>query len=658
MDSLDPLYLLLLALLAIAAIVIVHRRSVRNAGTGDGAESDMRDVYLRNAFDRATLGIAFLNGEGQWLDANRRFTAALGYTKPELGNVPLRLMTHAEDRKREASLFAELRSGKRSGYAITKRLQRKSGEYRTFRVQMIRCSEFPVPVYQCSIDDGEQQATRLELISAALGDLDQTAVIFCDSSGAVSGWNRGAEELFGYTETEIVGKPWAVLHREGTAATAAKLVTSAAQHGFTRTFSSRLRKDATTVAVRSVLVPDLRGRESAGFLEFCYAEATAAATIPVPHAAAHVPANVEHLRADNAHLREELERHLTAVRQLAEIHKQNEALRQRVEQKTAAETQLRELVTTLRAANNELTRKVRILSGAVRKMVTARKAEPALVALPVPLIAEDLDWSSFRGAAVNDTVRRIAEREETGVLQLRSGSAEKRLVFQGGRLVAITSDNDDRLLGQLLVDAGLIDDEQRTQVLDSHRSTGIPFGSSIVRMGLATEDDIAEIIRSKAKRELEDAATWDEGEAAFAASEPRSDLMPLAVDILAVLTELAPELSTDLSPSEEEIAEVVDEVTVSPATVPDSGTFEPLEAPVAAVAVAVSEVDATPAAPLPFVGRASSKGRIFHAKGCKSAKTIPKKQRVYFESAAEGVNEGFKACMRCLPARDAERASE
>ena len=685
MDPVDPLYLLLLAAIATAAIVIVHRRA-RPAAVADTTEHDARDLFLRNAFERASLGIGFMNGEGQWLDANRRFLSALGYTRAELGNVPLRLMTHAEDRKREASLFAELRSGKRSGYAITKRLQRKSGEYRTFRVQMLRCAESPQAIYQCSIDDGDQQATRLELISSALDEFDNAAVIFCDATGVVSGWNRGAEAMFGYTETEIVGKPWGTLHRDSNSSSVAKLLTSAAQHGFTRTVTARVRKDGGGMNVRSVLIPDLRGRDSAGFFEVCYLEGAPQATRPRSHDESQ---HMHDLREDNAHLREELERHLAAVRQLAEIHTQNESLRQAVERKSAVEAQLRDVVTTLRVANTELTRKVRILSGAVRKMVSARKAEggsPVNVSLP-PGMDDHLEWSDLRGSALHDTVRRIAQQQESGLLQLRSGAAEKRLVFEAGRLVAITSDNDDRLLGQLLVDAGVIDEEQRRQVLESHRATGMPFGSSIVRMGLATEEDIAEIIRAKAKRELEDAATWSEGQAAFTASETHAELMPIAVDILAVLTELDPELSTDLSASEDEIEAVAGEPAPAPAQVPDipvdttpipetnpetlaviaAAELTPQVPPPDAIAgeqpadapaaepepAAIEEVDAgEPRTSGRFVGRASNKGRTFHIVGCKSAKTIPKKQRVYFDTEEGALAQHFKPCERCLGASE------
>jgi hypothetical protein len=181
-------------------------------------------------------------------------------------------------------------------------------------------------------------------------------------------------------------------------------------------------------------------------------------------------------------------------------------------------------------------------------MLPARKAVDPQIA-DVAAAAEanveqalvELNWRGVAGEDFGNTLAAVAEEARSGVLHLRSDHGEKRFVFENGQLIACSSDRDERLLGQLLVDAGVIDEEQRGAALESHRATGVPFGSSIVKLGLATEDDVAEIIRTKAKNEIADATAWQQAEWAFTESTTAAaDMVPIAIDVLAVLAELTP----------------------------------------------------------------------------------------------------------------------
>jgi PAS domain S-box-containing protein len=631
--------LLLSGVIVIALTAIIIRRRSESVPAAEPAPTGDESL-LRNAFDRAGLGVAFMNSEGHWVDVNRRFISILGYTRQELHNVPLRLLTHPEDRKREATLFAELRAGKRSAYTITKRLQRKGGEYRSFRVQMLRVAEVPHPIYQVSLDDGEHQATRLELISSALSELDDIAVVFCDSSGVISGWNRGAESLYGYVETEILGRPWTVLHRDANQATANRLLTAAATHGFARSVTARARKDLSTITVRSIIIPDLRLRDSAGFLEICRDDV--ASTSSSRRSSSET--DLHQLQDDNSMLRQELEQNLVAVRELSAIHTQNQLLRSEIATHEEDEKQLREVIVSLRATNADLARKVRVLSGAIRKLISTRKTQREIVAhhdqstVPPPT-ASDATWVGLRGPEINDTVRHVAEESKSGILRLRSSAGQKHLIFDGGHLVAVTSDSDDTLLGQLLLDAGIIDESQLHAALEAHRSSGSPLGSSLVKLGLATQHDIEEILRAKTKRELADAESWGDAESSFTnADAPTGTLVPIAVDVLAILAELHRENASELlDPSERDTTEE-----------PTPEVEAPVEEDVDEEAEE-AEVAEAEDAPLPFIGRANGRTRTYHALNCRNARTIPRKQRVYFSSPSEAESQQYKACNRCAP---------
>lgn len=235
-----------------------------------GAVPRDRPLNLANAFDRAPVGIGFLGPEQQWVDVNKRLLTVLGYTKNELVSLPMRQLTHPEDRKREANLFADLRAGKRSGYVLSKRLQRKGGELRTFRVHMLRCSETPQPVFQCILEEEGPHGSHLETLSAAMSDALEAAVLFCDAGGTITRWNAGAEKLFGYPDVDAVGMSWARLHSGETKESLVRMLSTAARDGFARTANMRRRNDGSTVAVHSVLVADMVRGEATGFLEICH----------------------------------------------------------------------------------------------------------------------------------------------------------------------------------------------------------------------------------------------------------------------------------------------------------------------------------------------------------------------------------------------------
>ena len=481
-----------------------------------------RPEMLQAAFERANVGVGFVTGDGQWLEANRRLLSILGYSFSELGSLPLRFLTHPDDRKREAPLLAEIRAGKRTAYAMTKRLLRKGGEYRNARVHMLRCAESPQPLYQCVIDDAGHQSSPVESLFAAMADVPNSTAILCDATGLITGWNKGAEQLFGYEAEEMLSTPWMKLHVGETKESLTRLIGTAAQNGFARALNKRVLRDGSHVVVRSVIIPDLMRGDASGFLEICHEETAAARTA--------APAGRE---SDSA---------------LAKTLEENAALRGALARAESSVAELGQSVTSLKATNVDLSRKVRLLSSALRKMLPARKPdEPQIADVAAATEANvdqrlaELTWRRVAGEDFGNTLAAVAEEARSGVLHLRSDHGEKRFVFENGQLIACSSDHDERLLGQLLVDAGVIDETQRSAALESHRATGVPFGSSIVKLGLATEDDVAEIIRMKAKNEIADATAWQQAEWAFTESTTAAaDMVPIAIDVLAVLAELTP----------------------------------------------------------------------------------------------------------------------
>lgn len=631
-------------------------RKKPEGGDAPRVESNDREELLRNAFDRSQAGVGFLNGEGKWLTANKRLLATLGFSEFELLNMPLRLMTHPDDRKREAPLFADLRSGRRASYTLTKRLQRKSGEFRNFRVHMLRISELPQTVYQCTIESGSNHGSPLELFAAALADSEGHAIILCDAAGSIARWSSGAQQVFGFHESEVLGKPWTNLLPEESGAAVRQLMAAAAHHGYAHAESERLCRDGSRLTIRSTVIPNMQSGEPDGFLEIC---GNAPAEIPVEFSsvvAEALTAAREELRRQaeendalqtaNDELRRELSTNLASVAEAITLRDRYAMMQRELHRRIDIERRLRDAVAKLRGSNDDLTRKLKILAGAVRKMVAAKKGQTARAALadaPAILASSGApEWVLIAGSAVSRLAREIAADSRSGTLLLRAGNLEKRFVFEDGQLITCRSTGQERLLGQLLVEADVITEEQRQAALDAQRESGLPFGSTIVRLGFASESGVASTLRNNARRELRDAGSWGTVETAFIdGSAPAAEFVPIAVDLLSLLDELQAESFDEIDiPLPDGIPIVTGPpVLVTGAESRDDEGEEP-----------APEEPADEGADIRLIGRVTSKAKTVHVVGCKSAKNIPRKQRVHLASVADAEAQGFEPCERCLAA--------
>lgn len=74
-----------------------------------------------SAFNESGIGMALLNPEGQWIDANNVLCAMTGYSKEELQHISFRDITHPDDLELDASHIRKLLAGKITSYSLEKR---------------------------------------------------------------------------------------------------------------------------------------------------------------------------------------------------------------------------------------------------------------------------------------------------------------------------------------------------------------------------------------------------------------------------------------------------------------------------------------------------------------------------------------------------------
>lgn len=82
---------------------------------------------LAALWDQAQNGIAIVDADGRWIDANRALCALLEYSDAELRRLTWMDITHPGDVDADAEMAAELRRHAIGGYDMVKRYLTKSG---------------------------------------------------------------------------------------------------------------------------------------------------------------------------------------------------------------------------------------------------------------------------------------------------------------------------------------------------------------------------------------------------------------------------------------------------------------------------------------------------------------------------------------------------
>jgi len=121
------------------------RFTTRRLGEGDGPHwvlaslhdvTEARDTALalrratqqfQSAFDNASIGMALVGLEGQWLQVNQALCELVGYTEQELLCRTFQEITHPDDLDADLALVDDVLAGRRSSYQMYKRYLRSDG---------------------------------------------------------------------------------------------------------------------------------------------------------------------------------------------------------------------------------------------------------------------------------------------------------------------------------------------------------------------------------------------------------------------------------------------------------------------------------------------------------------------------------------------------
>lgn len=210
-------------------------------------------VLFEEAFANAPVGMALVAPDGRWLKVNTKLCRILGYTAQDLLNRTLQDVTHPEDLEGDHAFTAQMLDGGTAFHTQEKRfitaegattwvelsislIRHADGQPGYFMmvaadIQARKLSEHDLRSLHGEMDQRDKRRSdelsvlvrqlshqierRVEIQKELLNEKEHLrsvlenagdAFIECDEHGAVMGWNKAAEEMFGWTASEAVGR--------------------------------------------------------------------------------------------------------------------------------------------------------------------------------------------------------------------------------------------------------------------------------------------------------------------------------------------------------------------------------------------------------------------------------------------------------------------
>ncbi len=171
------------------------------------------EAKFRLIFDHAPIGISHTNMEGDLLLVNDALGKMLGYSIDEFKEMTVEELTHTDDWKAESKLAQELFSGLRDSFTLEKRYFHKDGQiiWGRLNVSTKRDDEGKVEIIIGMVEDitermsAEEQLRESEKKFRAMFEHAAVGVARVKMSGEIMEANKKVEEMFGYSNGQLVG---------------------------------------------------------------------------------------------------------------------------------------------------------------------------------------------------------------------------------------------------------------------------------------------------------------------------------------------------------------------------------------------------------------------------------------------------------------------
>jgi len=160
-------------------------------------------------------------------------------------------VVHPDDRRRlEVDVTSSLGGGR--PYTTDYRVLHRDGSVRYVieRGQAVTAADGRVRLDGAIFDVTDRRLGELERLKlAAIVESSDDAITSADLEGIVTSWNKGAEQMFGYTAEEMIGQSGSVLVPEEEAEDSSMRIASVIELGEGRFEVTRRRKDGTLIEI-------------------------------------------------------------------------------------------------------------------------------------------------------------------------------------------------------------------------------------------------------------------------------------------------------------------------------------------------------------------------------------------------------------------------
>jgi hypothetical protein len=124
---------------------------------------------------------------------------------------------------------------------------------------------------------------------------------------------------------------------------------------------------------------------------------------------------------------------------------------------------------------------------------------------------------TLKDFSITEIIQLIGQQLKTGVLKIRRGKDLVEIYFVDGMIVHVYSNYRGKkdLIGEILVKAQLITDEQLDRVLKIQRESLKYLGEILVELQLIMKDDILKVISTQIYETIYDLFWWEDGSFVF-----------------------------------------------------------------------------------------------------------------------------------------------
>ncbi|MBF0125605.1 MAG: PAS domain S-box protein, partial [Magnetococcales bacterium] len=168
------------------------------------------ETRFRTMVDNIGVGMVRADMQGVILEANVTFCALLGYTRQELTNCPISLISHPDDMARNLVQLQALRAGTLPSFHLEKRYFTKSGAtvWGSVTVTLISGAGDEPDFFLAAIEDitrRKDQEEHLRRLSQAV-EQSPVSIVITDVEGKIQYVNHRCTQVTGYTREELLGQ--------------------------------------------------------------------------------------------------------------------------------------------------------------------------------------------------------------------------------------------------------------------------------------------------------------------------------------------------------------------------------------------------------------------------------------------------------------------